>query len=166
MTFSANPQICELKGSDIFEKVAFLKRADWGFNTNFEAAMKLVLDVAVKNHCKQEDLPKALICVTDMEFDSASRSLDRKTYYRHIQEMFNEAGYDRAPTLVFWNVNSRNDVFHGDSADEGLIMVAGQSASTFENLVRFLNGDRILTAVDFMYEVLNGERYRMVQLPN
>jgi hypothetical protein len=166
MTFSANPMIVDLKGDNIFEKVAFLQRADWGYNTNFEAAMKLVLDVAVQNRCKQEDLPKALICVTDMEFDSASRSLDRKTYYQHIQEMFQAAGYDRAPTLVFWNVNARNDVFHGDSADEGLIMVAGQSASTFENLVRFLNGDRILTAVDFMYEVLNGERYRMVQLPN
>jgi hypothetical protein len=166
MTFSANPKIVDLKGDNIFEKVAFLQRADWGYNTNFEAAMKLVLDVAVQNRCKQEDLPKALICVTDMEFDSASRSLDRKTYYQHIQEMFQAAGYDRAPTLVFWNVNARNDVFHGDSADEGLIMVAGQSASTFENLVRFLNGDRILTAVDFMYEVLNGERYRMVQLPN
>jgi hypothetical protein len=101
-----------------------------------------------------------------MEFDFASRNTDRKTYYQHVQEMFREAGYERAPTLVFWNVNSRNDVFHGDSMDEGLIMVAGQSASTFENLVCFLNGDRILTAVDFMYEVLNGERYRMVQLPD
>ena len=166
MTFSATPQIVTLKGKDIFEKVHFLQKSDWGFSTDFEAAMKLVLDVAVKNHCKQEDLPKALICVTDMEFDMASRNKDRKTYFQHVQEMFQEAGYERAPTLVFWNVNSRNDVFHGDSADEGIIMVAGQSASTFENLVRFLNGDRILTAVDFMYDVLNGERYRMVQLPN
>lgn len=165
MTFSTNPQICELKGDNIFEKVAFLHRSPWGFNTNFEAAMQLVLDVAVRNRCTQEELPKALICVTDMEFDYASRSMDRKTYYQHIQEMFRNAGYKHAPTLVFWNVNARNDVFHGDSADEGLILVGGQSASTFENLVRFLNQEKILTATDFMYEVLNGERYRMVQLP-
>ena len=125
--------------------------------------MRLVLDVAVKNGCAQEDLPKALICITDMEFNSASRS-DRATYTRHVKEMFAKKGYI-APVLVFWNVNSRNDVFHADEYDSGVIMVAGQSASTFENLVRCLNGEKPLGPVDFMYEVLNGERYEMIRLP-
>lgn len=165
MTFSEKPQIVELKGSNIFEKVTLVNNADWGYNTNFEAAMRLVLDVAVRNQCKQEELPKALICVTDMEFDRASNQTDRITYYEHVQKMFRDAGYDDAPTLVLWNVASRHDIFHADSADQGVIMISGQSAGTFENLVRFLNSDKRMTATDFMYQVLNAERYQMVQLP-
>jgi len=163
MTFSSTPQIVELQGRDIMDKVNFIRKADWGYSTNFEAAMQLVLDIAVENKCTQKDLPKALICITDMEFDRASRS-DRTTYTRNIQKKFADEGYV-APTLVFWNVNSRNDVFHGDKRDQGVVMVSGQSASTFENLIRFMNGQKLLGPIDFMYGVLNAERYQMIRLP-
>ena len=56
-------------------------------------------------------------------------------------------------------------MFHADQGDQDVILVSGQSASTFENLIRFINGQEIFTAVDFMYMVLNGERYEMVRLP-
>ena len=164
MTFSENPKIVELKGRDIFDKVSFISKADWGGSTNFGAAMWLVLNIAVRNRCKQEDLPKALICITDMEFNSASRNRSRETYTQYVKQMFAEKGYI-APTLVFWNVDSRNDVFHADKNDNGIIMVSGQSASTFENLVRALNNQKPLGPVDFMYQVLNGERYQMIRLP-
>ena len=77
----------ELKGRDIFDKVNFISRAHWGMSTNFEAAMSLVLEIAVENHCTQEELPKAVICVTDMEFNYASQT-DRETYTNHIKQMF------------------------------------------------------------------------------
>lgn len=70
-----------------------------------------------------------------------------------------------APVLVFWNVNSRNDVFHTNHGGQSVIQVSGQSASTFENLIRYINGEKILTPVDFMYAVLNGECYEMIRLP-
>ena len=163
MTFSRIPEIVTLKGRDIFDKINFISRAAWGYSTNFEAAMKLVLDVAVANRCPQEELPKALICITDMEFDCATRS-NRTTYAQHVKQMFAAHGYT-APVLVFWNVNSRSDVFHADMNDEGIILVSGQSASTFENLIRFMNDKKLKGPVDFMYDVLNGERYEMVRLP-
>ena len=130
---------------------------------NFEAALQLVLDIAVRNRCSQKDLPKALICITDMEFNAANRN-GRATFMEYAREMYARAGYI-VPVLVFWNVNSRNDVFHADQNDKGVIMVAGQSASTFENLIRCINGKKILSARDFMNAVLNGERYQMIRLP-
>ena len=163
MTFSEQPQIVEMKGRNIYEKVRFMERAAWGLSTDFEAAMRLVLEIAVRNRCTQEELPKALICVTDMEFNRATR-MDRATYTRHVQQMFASCGYI-APVLVFWNVNSRNDVFHADQNDQGVILVSGQSASTFENLIRFMNDQKPLNPADFMYAVLNGERYEMIRLP-
>lgn len=163
MTFSSTPEIVQLQGKDIFEKVSFIRKANWGYSTDFEAAMRLVLEIAVRNGCAQEELPKAVVCITDMEFNYASRT-DRTTYTEHVRQMFAAHGYV-APVLVFWNVNSRNDVFHADMNDEGIILVSGQSASTFENLIRFMNGKKPKGPVDFMYDVLNGERYEMVRLP-
>jgi len=163
MTFSSRPQIVELQGRDIFDKISFIRKADWGFDTNFEAAMEQVLEIAVRNHCTQAELPKALVCITDMEFNAASCS-GHSTYYENVRKMFRNAGYE-APVLVFWNVNARNDVFHAAGTNEGVILVAGQSAVTFQNLIRFLNGNAPITPVEQMYEVLNSERYQQVRLP-
>jgi len=163
MTFSATPQIVELKGADLFDKVQFLDKAPWGYNTNFMTAMQLVLDIAVRNQCSQQELPKALICITDMEFDSAHK-INRGTFSQHIKQMFASHGYT-APVLVFWNVDSRNDVFHADANADNVILVSGQAASTFERIIKFLKQGRIPTPTEMMYSVLNSERYEMVQLP-
>jgi hypothetical protein len=163
MTFSTEPQIVELQGDTIFDKVRFIRRADWDGSTNFEAAMNLVLKIAKKNKCRQADLPKAVICVTDMDFDQAS-AVNRDTYASNIQKMFAARRY-KAPVLVFWNVHSTHDVFHGDKDSKGIVFVSGQSASTFRNLIRFINGKKTLKPEQFMYEVLNSERYQMVRLP-
>lgn len=163
MTFSKTPQVVEMRGSDIFEKINYISRADWGYSTNFEAAMELVLDIAVQNRCTQEDLPKAVVCVTDMEFNYLIHT-NRYTYTKYVQRMFAEQGYE-APVLIFWNVNSRNDVFHGSENDDGIFLISGQSPSTFENLIHVMNGEKPMGPVEFMYAVLNSERYEMIRLP-
>ena len=163
MTFSSEPQVVQLQGRNIFDKVNFISRAGWGLSTDFEAAMQLVLNIAVRNQCPQNELPKALICITDMEFNQAYGG-NRLCFSQYIKQMFASYGYI-APTLVFWNVDSRNDVFHASANTEGVVMVSGQSASTFKNLIHFLNSGKTLSPMEMMYSVLNSERYEMVQLP-
>ena len=164
MTFSGTPQIVELKGADLFDKVQFINKAPWGYNTDFMAAMELILDIAVRNHCTQQELPKALICITDMEFDLADK-INRSTFSQHIKQMFASHGYT-APVLVFWNVYFRNDVFHADANTDNVILVSGQSASTFERIIMFLKHGCVFTPTDMMYSVLNSERYEMIRLPD
>lgn len=165
LTFSAQPTLVELHGKTLAERVQFLQHADWGMNTNFMAAMQLILNIAVENDIPQDELPRALVVVTDMEFDSATApGQSKKTFTELCQKLFAAHGYT-APTLVFWNVNSRHDVFHASAENMGVVLVAGQSASTFENILRFLNSERILTPTDFMYQVLDGERYCAIVLP-
>lgn len=164
MTFSARPTLVELEGDSLAERIRFIAQADWGMNTDFMAAMKLILNLAVENNVPDSELPKALIVVTDMEFDSASGSSQiKKTFTTMCQRMFAQKGYT-APVLVFWNVDSRRDVFHADADDRGVVLVSGQSASTFKNLISYLNNEAILSPVDYMYDVLNGERYRAITL--
>ena len=163
MTFSEHPQVHELQGDTLAEKAKFLLRAGSGLSTNFQAAMELILNLAVENHCPQEELPKALIVVTDMEFNQADGSVPRETFTRQIQREFAAYGY-MAPTLVFWDVDSRQDVFHADASNTGVVLVAGQSATTFQNFIRCLNGEKPLTPMDVMYQVLNGPRYQPIQI--
>ena len=56
-----------------------------------------------------------------------------------------------------WNVEARNDTFLSQSED--VILVSGQSASTFKNLCMSLDGK---TAWDFMLETLNDKMYDCV----
>ena len=81
MTFSKKPEIVDIKGDTICEKVENAYRANWGFNTDLEKAFDLILEVAVNNKLKQEELPQTLLIISDMEFDEA-----RGQYYYHDNE--------------------------------------------------------------------------------
>ena len=159
MTFSGNPQFVELKGNTITEKIKFISRANWQMNTDLEAALLKILDVAIENHCSQEEMPKSLIIISDMEIDCCTNQKHRENFYDYVSRVYEERGY-KIPNVVFWNVNSRHDVFLADKNRKGVQLISGQSASTFKNLIGCVDK----TPVEMMYEVLNSERYQAIQI--
>ena len=159
MTFSGNPQFVELKGNTITEKIRFISRANWQMNTDLEKALLRILDVAIQNHCSQEEMPKSLIIISDMEIDEADDQKHRENFYDYVSRVYEEHGY-KIPNVVFWNVDSRHDVFLADKNRKGVQLVSGQSASTFKNLIGCVDK----TPVEMMYSVLNSERYQAVQI--
>ena len=157
MTFSSTPSIVQIKGETLKQKIDFIKRADWGNNTNLEAAFNLVLDIGTKNHIPQSEMPKAIIVVTDMEIDDTWMRHEPSSswmFYDEMKARFADAGYT-IPKVVFWNVESRNDVFHADANREGVQLVSGHSTNTFKVLLKCLD----MTPYEMMLEVLNSERY-------
>lgn len=72
MTFSANPQIVELRGETLEQKINFIHKAEWGMNTNLKTAFDKVLSIAMKHHTPAEDMPKSIIVVSDMEIDQCN----------------------------------------------------------------------------------------------
>ena len=178
MTFSKKPEIVDIKGDTICEKVENAYRANWGFNTDLEKAFDLILEVAVNNKLKQEELPQTLLIISDMEFDEAREQYycyheikDSKTLFKEIQEKFNKYGYEM-PTCVFWNVNA--DVkFPVDSEEKGCILLSGYSNNNFRAL---LGADLIqeephliditekvtVTPYESMVSILNSERYEKI----
>ena len=159
MTFSQNPKFVTVKGETITQKIKFISRADWGMNTDLEKALMKILDVAIENHCSQEEMPKSLIIVSDMEIDRCTRQEHRGNFYDYVSRVYAEHGY-KIPNVVFWNVDSRHDVFLADKNRKGVQLVSGQSASTFKNLIGCVDK----TPVEMMYEVLNSERYQAIQI--
>lgn len=159
MTFSRHPEFVELEGTTITEKIRFISQAEWEMNTDLEAALMKILDVAIENHCTQEEMPKSLIIVSDMEIDYCAMQEPGEQFYDYVSKIYEENGY-KVPNIVFWNVNSRHDVFLADRNRKGVQLVSGQSASTFKNLIGCIDK----TPVEMMYSVLNSERYSKVTI--
>lgn len=173
MTFDKKPHFVTLKGKSLRDKIEHIESIN--ANTNLMAALEMILNVAVANSVSKEDMPKALVIISDMEFDNAvtERDFDWKnrkwnvgstynvSYNERIKKMFTDEGYD-VPKIVFWNVNSRHDVFHTmeDEGMENVILVSGQSVSTFKTVLSNIEGN----AEDAMWNVLNKERYKSVVL--
>lgn len=159
MTFSGNPQFVSVKGNTITEKIRFISRANWQMDTDLEKALLKILDVAIKNHCSQEEMPKSLIVISDMEIDWCTNQKHRENFYDYVSRVYEEHGY-KIPNVVFWNANSRHDVFLADKHRKGVQLVSGQSASAFKNLIGCVDQ----TPIEMMYSVLNSERYQAIQI--
>ena len=71
ITFSGNPQLQKIEGNSLHEKIHNLKNAEWNMNTNLQRVFDLVLDRAKAKNVPQEDMPQALIIISDMQFDCA-----------------------------------------------------------------------------------------------
>ena len=153
MTFSERPKFVTVKGTTLREKIGSVEAIV--ANTNIEAAFKLILKTSVENNVPAEDMPKALVIISDMEFDSATRWND--TYYNNFERMYAEAGY-AVPTIIFWNVNSRHDVFHVACDKKGVQLASGQSASTFKSILANIGK----TPYEAVVDTLNSEMYSMI----
>jgi len=163
ITFSNKPELIEVKGTTFCDKVANMNGAHWEMNTDIEAVFDLILNVALNNHLHQNELPKKLYIISDMEFDDATGRWDKddlnKTLFNEIKIKFNKANYIM-PDLVFWNVDSRNQQFPMSINDRGFQLVSGCNPSIFEYTMK----GEFLSAYDFMLQVINSERYEKITI--
>ena len=170
MTFSSAPTFVKTEGVDFCDKVRRMAGADWGMNTNVEAAFDLMLNTAISAGCSQDEIPQNLIIISDMEFDSCAtcgsavsngwrrggdRIASKATLFERIAQKWAAHGY-RMPHLVFWNVDARQN--NVPMLGNGPISyVSGFSPSIFETI---MSGK---TGYDLMMEKLDSERYAVIQ---
>jgi len=157
MTFTDNPHFISLReGCSLLEAVQKTASAGVGYSTNLMKGMQEILRVAITNRVPKNEMPRALLVLSDMEIDSYFRPNARFDFMDALEAKFREAGYE-CPKLILWNINARNDTFLSNRED--VILVSGQSAATFKNLVRALNG---MTAYEYMVSILNGKAYEKI----
>ena len=166
VSFSSRPQLIATAGVDFCDKVARIYKTNLCENTNIEATFDLLLDTAIKNNCSQDDLPKNLIVITDMEWDAArghygfgyrygGSNVQSATLMEQIEAKWQAHGY-QMPNLVFWNVQARRANIPMEVKD-GVSFVSGFSPSLFEQI---MSGK---TAYSLMMEVLDSKRYEVIQ---
>lgn len=155
MSFSANPHIHVLKGETLAQKIGSIDMDDWDGNTDLKAAFNLVLDIAEKNDVPPDEMPKSLIVISDMEIDYCGNK--EWTFYDKMSAKFRKAGYE-IPNIIFWNVNSRHDIFHADSKRKGVQLCSGQSTSVFKQMMACVG----MTPVEAMAKTINSDRYEAI----
>ena len=155
MTFSSCPQIVSLKGKTLHQKIINVAKANWGYGTDLKAAFKKVLDIAEKNNISQEEMPKAIVVISDMEIDYSGNK--DWSFYDKMEKKFREAGYI-IPNVIFWNVDSRHDVFHADSTKKGVQLASGQSVTVFKQVLQNLG----YNPIEAMENTINSERYNCI----
>ena len=157
MSFSESPMINRVKGDSLAQRLSNIDYGEWGFNTNLEAAFDKILKIAIDNKVPKEEMVKSLIVISDMEIDHCVSA--RWSFYDHMRDKFARYGYE-IPNVVFWNVNSRHDVFHADSHRKGVQLCSGQSASTFKVLMSSVG----LNPYQTMLKTLNSDRYSAISI--
>ena len=155
ISFSGTSRVHVLKGETLAQKIDSIDMNDWQANTNLKAAFKHVLDIAVANHVPAEEMPKSLIVISDMEIDFCGNR--DWTFYEKMSCKFRAHGY-QIPNIIFWNVASRNDVFHADKTRVGVQLVSGQSAAVFRQVMQSVG----LNPVEAMEKIINSERYEPI----
>lgn len=160
ITFSEHPQLVNLRGESLHDALREAYRHDECANTNIEATFDLILDTAVQNKMPQEEMPKNILIVSDMEFDMAQgwgQSKKNEKLFKTIANKYAAAGY-KLPRLIFWNVNSRTNTIPMRENELGVILVSGFSVNIF-NMV--LNGE--LDPYKALVKELSKERYSPVE---
>ena len=155
MSFSRRPKFHEIRGSKLEQIMNSIDMNDWQMNTDLNAAMERILEVAIENKVPSEELPKSLIVISDMEIDGCTSKL----FHDHLVDMYEKEGYV-LPNIIFWNVNSRHDVFHADANRPGVQLVSGCSPSVFTQVMRIID----MTPYESMLYILNDDRYSVITI--
>lgn len=151
LTFSSNPRLERLTG-DIVNMKNEMQTGHWEMSTNFERAFMEILRVARNNNVPQEEMPKILLVLSDMEFDAARGG----TNYQTASTAFENAGYN-LPKIVFWAINGRSDNVPVSFRQDGTALVSGFSPTIFKSV---LSGDLSkFTPESVMMETIMNPRY-------
>ena len=152
ITFSDHPKMQVLYG-DINERIKQLVNADWGGSTNLVKVFEIILRKAIDTRLPQDLMPKTILVISDMEFNSCGRL----TNYETIKQAYQVAGYE-CPQVVFWNVNGRTGNIPVTVNDKGVALISGASPSIIKSVLT----DNI-SPVKVMDSTIETERYSVVK---
>ena len=171
ITFSRSPRIIDLSNFDkLYQKLNYLSKFSECENTNIEGVFDLILNTAVENNMKQEDIPSILI-ISDMEFDYCTEGYvsfdealsgvtlhsDLGSDFEEYKNKFKEHGY-KLPMITMWNVAERSKSIPIRDNELGVHLVSGFSPA----ITRLVLSGKV-DPYDALVETLNVERYRVIE---
>lgn len=155
MTFTNNPSFIILKDSNsLIENINEVSQTGVGYSTNLERAFSAILKLAKENHIPQEEMPKALVVISDMEINPYFNNSHYWDFVSYMEDRFAMAGY-KLPKVVMWNVQARQDTFHATVENPNVQFISGSSPSAFKSLIRGTN----YSAYELMVETLSDKMY-------
>lgn len=158
ISFSSRPKFIDMSNcKTLKEKLELSYAHSEVSNTNIKATFDLILEVAVRNKYTQDELPKNILIISDMEFDYSCTSRPNEALFEEIARDYATHGY-KLPRLVFWNLNSRTGTIPVKQNECGVALVSGFSQNIL-NMV--INGS--LDPYQNLVDILNNKRYDAVE---
>jgi hypothetical protein len=166
LTFSASPTWVNLDGRDTFiQMVETVRRADWGMNTNFAAALKMILDAIIVQKLKPEDVEDMVLAIfSDMQMDVADSS--STSLMDSIERSYAKAGNRlwgkpfKTPHILFWNLRSTSG-FPTLSTQKNASMMSGFSPALLNLFCEEgLEALQSCTPWSMLVKSLKSERYK------
>jgi hypothetical protein len=168
LTFSASPSWVNLSGQDTFvEMVQTVAKANWGMNTNFAAALNMILDAIILQKLKPEDVEDMVLAIfSDMQMDSADR--DSMSLMDSIERQYADAGQRlwgkpfKPPHILFWNLRSGSG-FPTLSTQKNCSMMSGFSPALLNIFCEEgLEALQSCTPWSLFVKTLDNERYKIL----
>ena len=166
ITFSHSPRYMDLTGCDSLEsKLKYIQRYSEISDTNIESTFDLLLNTAIKGHLTQDELPKRVLILSDMGFNSGSCTrTPNETLFQTINQKWNKAGYEM-PTLIFWNIQGELRWGYGSKAipvsyneDFPCLLVSGYNTASLNMVLKSQE-----SPLEGILSVINTERYEPIK---
>jgi hypothetical protein len=140
MTFSEKPEFQNYSNcKSLKEMYTLARRANWGMSTNFQAVFEKILNLGIQNKIPQSEMPKYVLVLSDMEFNQADRRFNdtltgNETAHEMIKKLYQTCGYE-LPTIVYWNLVSRNQHVPVKADENGTILISGFSPAIMKSVL-------------------------------
>jgi hypothetical protein len=170
ITFSNRPQYLDFSNcKSLLDKIKVMYSHSEVANTNIEAVYDLILQTAIDNNLKQEDIPANVLLVSDLEFDSMvdfngcghysynNYSAKQCALFEQIKKRY-EAANLIMPRTVFWNVGSRTGTIPLQQHETGTALISGYSPAVAK-MVFSMKTD----PYEVLLETLDVERYKVIE---
>lgn len=132
ISFSQNPKYLDFSDkTNLHAKLDYLYSHSEIANTNIRKVFQLILKTAIDNKLKQEDLPKQILIISDMEFDEGVDY--RNNPIEESQVEYEKYGY-KVPKLIFWNVCSRTNTIPVKENELGVYLLSSFSPNVLSML--------------------------------
>ena len=155
-TFNSTPQFAYIPDTNLYQRWYTLSNISWGGSTNLQGTFELILGRAKEYKLSQDDMPKRLWIISDMQFNQVDYG--HYTNFEAIDKMYRQAGYTR-PRIVFWNVIGDTNDFPVSVGDDGTALISGFSPSIMKAV---LSKDGSFSPYGIMRKSLDDTRYSRV----
>lgn len=158
VNFDSKPAFHDISNcKSLFEAIQKVSSMPWGGSTNFVAVFDMLLSAAIKNKASQEDLPKFLLCISDMQFNTAGKARGQ-TPFEVVRQKFENAGY-KLPQFIFWNVRASALKNFPTFDEDGVMQVSGSSPAVLQFVMATLNNN----SFEVIQRILDNPRYKFVE---
>jgi hypothetical protein len=169
MTFSSSPSWCNLDNiTNFVDMVDVIHGADWGMNTNFFAALMLILEKIKEVKLSADEVEGMVLAIfSDMQIDyQGNTGLDM---FKTIEEEYAKTGTElygvpfKVPKILFWNLRSTQG-FPALSTYKNAMMMSGFSPALLNLFCeKGLDALETCTPWSVLLQSLENPRYKMLE---